>query len=137
MCDKNNPMQKESKKAVAKRVRQHTERQRRTGLRRVTVWIPETDTERLKDIAAYLRSKAGLQMPTDGKPQPKRIEIPIIEPRHQPSGTTFLEIGPEELGLHMLLRANGGVWHGQRKIWEVPICLPGRLGLESRVRTSV
>ena len=58
----------------------------------------------------------------------------IEAPRYPDPERVFLEIGKEKLGLHMLLRANGGVWDGRRKLWDVPAYLPAKLGLTDRVR---
>jgi len=36
----------------------------------------------------------------------------------------------------MLLKANGGVWRGQKGLWDVPAYLPAKLGLNGRVVTG-
>jgi len=122
----------EPKEVVVERVRNHTAEQHRRGLKRVSVWIPSLDVERLREIAAQLRRNAGTTLLTDGRSPPQRIEIPTVE-RSTGAEAVWLKIGADELGLHMLLKANGGAWKGQRKLWEVPAYLPPKLGLTGRV----
>lgn len=115
---------------------QHASSQRRQGLKRVSVWVPEGDTERLKDIAAALRTEAGKPLPDDGSPRPRAVQVPIVEPRYPDPERVWIQVGPDELGTHMLLKANGGVWHGQKQLWSVRAHLPAQLGLLGRVRGS-
>jgi len=109
---------------------------RQQGLKRIAVWVPISDVDRLKRVAAGMRAEAKLPLPTDGQPLTPRLVVPHLEPeQHHPHPeTVWLELGQDELGLHMLLRANGGVWDGRRCLWEVPAYLPAKLGLTERVR---
>ena len=113
----------------------HASTQRRKGLTRISVWVPEGDAERLRDIAASMRANASQSLPDDGRARPPSVEVPVIEATRYPDpNRVFLEIGKDKLGLHMLLRANGGVWDGQRKLWDVPAYLPAKLGFTGRLK---
>jgi len=51
----------------------HASDQRRKGLIRVSVWVPEGDAERLRDIAASMRAGAGKSLPDDGHARPRAV----------------------------------------------------------------
>ena len=84
----------------------HADAQRRKGLTRVSVWVPEEDTERLKDVAARMRKDAGKPLPGDNYERPKAVEVPVVDARYPTPARAWLEVGPDELGL----RRSG--WHG-------------------------
>ncbi len=111
----------------------HASTQRRKGLTRVSVWVPEGDAERLRNIAASMRANASKSLPDDGRTRPRAVEVPVVEERYPDPDRVWLNIGADKLGLHMLLRANGGVWRGQRKLWDVPAYLPAKLGLTGHI----
>lgn len=110
----------------------HASTQRRKGLIRVSVWVPEGDAERLKDIAASMRADAGRPLPDDGHARPRAVQVPIVEGRYPDPDRVWLKVGADELGLQMLVKANGGVWRGQKELWDVPAYLPAKLGLTGR-----
>jgi len=112
----------------------HVADQRRRGLVRISVWVPEEDAERIKNIGAQLRRDAGKPLPGDDHARPRAVEVPIVSHQRFPEHKrVWFQSAPDELGVHMLLRANGGVWRGSRELWDVPAYLPARLGLQGRV----
>ena len=52
-------------KTPAKRVSDHAKRQREKGLHRVSVWVPASEADRLKAIAASMRERANTPLPSD------------------------------------------------------------------------
>ncbi len=124
-------MIQEDPEEVAERQRNYKQRRRERGEVRVSVWVPATYAQRLRDIAAMWRSEAEIE---DGKTRTPKIEIPKVEiPEHPPPRWAWLELGREEIALHKMLNANGGEWHGQRKLWRIRSDLVEPLGLRNRV----
>ena len=48
---------------VRERVAKHAKRQRDQGLVRISVWVPQDDARRLRDVAKKMRAKAHKPLP--------------------------------------------------------------------------
>jgi hypothetical protein len=112
------------------RVAEHKKRQTEQGLKRVSVWVPEGDVDRLREIAKALRMEGGALLPGDG-PQPPKIAYPKI-PEENPE-LVYVEIARHEKLYQQVLKANGARWNGQRQRWLVRRDVALELGLQNRI----
>lgn len=79
-------------KDVAERVRDHAAKQRRRGLAKVAVWVPRAEAERLKSIAAGMRAKSGVPLPTERE----RHQQPKAQPEKRPDSRPSVALAPAE-----------------------------------------
>ena len=117
-------------------VAQYTREQTARGLKRVSVWVPESDVERLKLIAMTLRVEAGIRLPTDGETKPPEVVMPDVRSVQRDSKNcemVYLRLGRHEVALHKLLTANGGRWRARLRRWHVRADVAHRLGLGGRI----
>jgi len=114
-------------------VAEFNRRQIDRGLKRVRVWVPEPDVDRLKLLAKALRVEAGLTLPTDDEPRPPKLVLPDVR-QHEPNPeTTWLRLERHEVAYHKLLKANGGEWVRKLRRWHVRTDVVRRLGLGDRI----
>ncbi len=117
---------------TAKRVAEHTKRQKEDGLCRLSVWVPQARRVELLRIAMQMRADGGCPLPQDSKPDTPPIRIPTPTVEKPTSPTVSIRSSRDEIWLHLLLRENGGEWHGQSKVWTIRLDVAQRLGLQSR-----
>ena len=125
-------MVKTKKPTSARRVAEHAKQQRAVGLCRLSVWVPQARRPELLRIAMQMRAEGGCPLPDDSKPDTPPIRIPVPTVEKPAPGTVSIRSNADEIWLHMLLRENGGEWHGQSKVWTLRRDVAQRLGLQSR-----
>jgi len=60
---------------------------------------------------------------------------PPLPAGRSPDELVFVQLGYAEVGLRNQVKAAGGIWKPERKLWRVPLSIVFALGLESRIVT--
>jgi hypothetical protein len=117
----------------AERVAAHARRRRAAGLVRVSVWVPNQQSQEIQRIARQMRVQANATLPSDYRPERPEIQIPTVTIEREESPTVAVSVLADEVWLHKLLTANGGEWNGHTKRWLVRQDVALALGLGSRM----
>jgi len=118
----------------------YSKNRRDRGEVRVSVWVPRSRVDELRQISAAMRAQADLAAGRCSKTPP--VRIPQLEvPELPPPSWCYLKIGREEIALHMILRKNGAIWRNEKQepapvTWKIRSDLVPKLGLEDRVVLS-
>jgi len=117
---------------VAQRVFRHSQNRQAEGLCRLSIWVPQTRRAELLRIAMQMRADDGCPLPQDSKPDMPPIRIPKPTVEKPTPDTVCIRATRDEIWLHMLLRANGGEWHGKDQVWTLRLDVARQLGLQTR-----
>jgi len=63
----------------------------------------------------------------------QRPWIPTLASTRDPSELVFVQIGFAEADLRVAIKAAGGRWHQERKLWQLRIATAYELGLDNRI----
>ena len=120
-------------RSSAERVAAHARRRRAGGLVRVSVWVPNQQSQEIQRIAWQMRVHANTALPDDYRPERPEIQIPTMTLERGESPTVTVATLAEEVWLHKLLTANGGEWDGRAKRWLIRQDVALALGLGPRM----
>ena len=123
--------------ATAEHSASYKSRRIERGEVRVSVWIPASRVDELRQIADSMCAQADLAAGRPSKTPP--VQVPRFEtPELPPPGWSYLRVERDEIWLHMMLRANGATWRNEKQTpepntWQIRSDLVPKLGLEARV----
>lgn len=63
----------------------------------------------------------------------QRPWVPTLASTRDPNDKVFVRVGFAEADLRMAVKAAGGQWHQERKLWELRIATAYELGLDNRI----